>query len=603
MKTLRSRLQPVIQSALEMQSHFIKRREPSKRSHPKRPSTQTATSDATAVVFESPVSGATRTLGDGAESARSCIMQVRTTSVRRRKAARRKKRGLVAALGGLAMCAVLPASVFQIVLYRQNLAMARERFSTGPTFHAHDRLLIIAPHCDDETLGAGGTIAAARRAGAAVRVVFMTNGDGSRSTRIVEDARRPADFLLRRNTFQKLAHMRQQEALAALHELGVRQSNVLFLGYPDGGTQALWENHWTPDDLYRSPYTGADHSPYANSRTPRAAYCGAQVLRDVTAVIDEWQPTAILTTHPSDTHPDHWASYAFSNAALETLRLRAGTQQWARGVRLLTFLVHHGVWPVPHGYHPEAGLSPPAALKDIGTHWMQVPLAETARAAKAAALEHYVSQLAFTPQYLRSFLRRNELFGVVPPLEREIGAAPPIGKGPVSIQPSAFSPHHARPELLIQDPTRDSLLNDVWPAADIKTISLATAANPATLVLRVQLAQAPSRRLRYQLALHTVNGATERAAVIRVQRRGAAVHAVWNTSSTELPARLTATGFEVDVPHSRLGLSRGAGVLLLSASTHLGNSRLDQTATGTLRLAHARPVAPRYPGPVRVLTD
>jgi hypothetical protein len=81
---------------------------------------------------------------------------------------------------------------------------------------------------------------------------------------------------------------------------------------------------------------------------------------------------------------------------------------------LLTFLVHHGVWPAPHGYHPEAKLAPPADLLNVGTHWMETPLDEQSRVAKKAALERYVSQLAFTPHYLRGFLRRNELFGVVP---------------------------------------------------------------------------------------------------------------------------------------------------------------------------------------------
>ncbi len=42
----------------------------------------------------------------------------------------------------------------------------------------YHRLLILAPHCDDETLGSAGLILAAERAGIQVRVVIATNGDG-----------------------------------------------------------------------------------------------------------------------------------------------------------------------------------------------------------------------------------------------------------------------------------------------------------------------------------------------------------------------------------------------------------------------------------------
>jgi LmbE family N-acetylglucosaminyl deacetylase len=72
-------------------------------------------------------------------------------------------------------------------------------------------------------LGAGGTIAAARRRGLAVRVAFVTNGDGSRSTQIEQDTR-----LLRRNTFQQLAAMRQRETVAALKELNVSREDIVF---------------------------------------------------------------------------------------------------------------------------------------------------------------------------------------------------------------------------------------------------------------------------------------------------------------------------------------------------------------------------------------
>ena len=46
------------------------------------------------------------------------------------------------------------------------------------SFSPATRLLVVAPHPDDETLGAGGLIQRVRHAGGAVKVVFMTSGDG-----------------------------------------------------------------------------------------------------------------------------------------------------------------------------------------------------------------------------------------------------------------------------------------------------------------------------------------------------------------------------------------------------------------------------------------
>src|SRR5882672_10858445 len=44
-------------------------------------------------------------------------------------------------------------------------------------FSARDRLMVLAPHPDDETLGAGGLLQRAAARGVATRVVFATDGD------------------------------------------------------------------------------------------------------------------------------------------------------------------------------------------------------------------------------------------------------------------------------------------------------------------------------------------------------------------------------------------------------------------------------------------
>jgi N-acetylglucosamine malate deacetylase 1 len=86
--------------------------------------------------------------------------------------------------------------------------------------------LVIAPHPDDETLGCGALIARKRAAGHPVRVVFLT--DGGASHRDEPDLSRAA-----------LTRIREEEAKAALAELGVDPSEIRFLGSPDGNLARL----------------------------------------------------------------------------------------------------------------------------------------------------------------------------------------------------------------------------------------------------------------------------------------------------------------------------------------------------------------------------
>jgi LmbE family N-acetylglucosaminyl deacetylase len=520
----------------------------------------------------------------------------RTSGARPTKRGRRRR--YLALLGTGIACLLGPMLVFNIMLYRQNLAVAHEAFPVTPAFAANDRLLIIAPHCDDETLGAGGTIAAARRQGLAVRVAFVTNGDGSRSTQIEQDTRH-----LRRNSFQELALMRQRETIAALKELNVAREDIVFLGYPDGGTQTMWQKNWTRDNRFRSKWTGADRSPYKNSMTPDAPYSGAQVLDDIARLITQFQPTVVFTTHPDDTHPDHWAAYSYTLGALEKLRLQPSTQGWAQRTKLLTFLVHHGVWPAPHGYHPEAKLAPPADLLRVGTRWMETPLDPESRAAKKAALERYVSQLAFTPHYLRGFLRRNELFGVVP-----------LG----SLQLETRTMPTTQKTSILRDPVRDSFVHEMWAAGDIQSIvarqasagevdkdaadvEQTSALSEPALILRVQAPAGAraSRRLSYRLVLHAITVTGVRAANIEVHGKEATLRATFTPLETdkeqqskssasgkteELRASRVFDGVRVKVPLRLLGRDNDAISLLVSASTHLGKARLDQTGTGAVRV-------------------
>lgn len=82
-------------------------------------------------------------------------------------------------------------------------------------------LLVIAPHPDDETIGAYALMTRLRRRGVAVRILVVTDGGASHTA----SPTWPRHRLIRE---------RQQETLRAVRHLGIFRRDVTFLGLPDG---------------------------------------------------------------------------------------------------------------------------------------------------------------------------------------------------------------------------------------------------------------------------------------------------------------------------------------------------------------------------------
>lgn len=81
--------------------------------------------------------------------------------------------------------------------------------------------LIVAPHADDETIGAFGLIRALRGAGTIVRVIVVTDGAASH----------PSSRLWPRD---RLVRAREGETRRAMRRMGVARSAICFLRMPDG---------------------------------------------------------------------------------------------------------------------------------------------------------------------------------------------------------------------------------------------------------------------------------------------------------------------------------------------------------------------------------
>ncbi len=132
-------------------------------------------------------------------------------------------------------------------------------------------LLIVTPHPDDESLGCGGVIAAARQGGHTVRIVLVTNGaashPGSKS--------HPPPVLQR---------VREGELLAAAATLGVPADCVDTLKLPDA----------------RAPGRG----PVFDAAVSRLC-----------EIIRTHGVGTVCTTWPHDPHADHVAAYRLGHAA------------------------------------------------------------------------------------------------------------------------------------------------------------------------------------------------------------------------------------------------------------------------------------------------
>ena len=130
-----------------------------------------------------------------------------------------------------------------------------------PGLTRKDRLLILAPHPDDEALATGGLLQRSAEAGAAARVIFLTDGDNNPwPQRVIERRWRVSGADAR----ARWGALRRREALASLLVLGRGPSDAEFWALPDQGLTNLL-------------LTG-----------------GAMFIARLCKAIDAWRPTCIV---------------------------------------------------------------------------------------------------------------------------------------------------------------------------------------------------------------------------------------------------------------------------------------------------------------------
>jgi LmbE family N-acetylglucosaminyl deacetylase len=149
------------------------------------------------------------------------------------------------------------------------------------SFSKSDKVLIVAPHPDDESLGTGGLLQRVFAQKLPVRIVFATNGENNPWAQRYWERR----WRIGPGERQRWGQRRREEALHAICTLGGKPDCAKFLNLPDlGTTRLLMQGDRELSVLFSKE-------------------------------IQEWEPTVALIPTIHDAHPDHSAlSVAFSMA-------------------------------------------------------------------------------------------------------------------------------------------------------------------------------------------------------------------------------------------------------------------------------------------------
>lgn len=417
----------------------------------------------------------------------------------------------------------------------------------------NSRVLVFAPHSDDEALGSGNLIKKSIENGAQVKVVLATNGDGFTRAVAIENVT-PTPTA---EEYIKYGYIRQAESTAALESLGVKPDNIIFLGFPDRGISKMWSTNWSSAKPYFSSFTRTSVSPYSNSYSPKAPYAGEIMFQNLASIIEDYKPTHVIYPHPNDRHPDHWAVNVFVKYTMKCMNY-SPEHEWL-------YLVHRGDWPTPLKRNRNIFLVPPMSLYNIGTKWMALSMSDIDIEDKSGIFKLYKSQIKRIGLLMSAFERKNELFGEYDNIV--------LAKGQRRDPDITASDANT----VVKDPSRDALNLEVDTASDILGLNseISTEGNLHAFIL---LNKKPDGITTYHLNLVFFDSGKAKPLSLVIKRHSLNTILQRETSITGIEgiqSSIEKETLHIMIPKEKFGDCDG---ILINAETFVGYYYMDRSA-------------------------
>lgn len=299
---------------------------------------------------------------------------------------------------------VLPA-LFLLFASANLKAQSANKFEVG----VGERLLILAPHPDDETLSAAGLAQQVFTHGGTVRSVVVTAGDAYVEAIEAETGRTN----LTRADFYKYGEKRLEESRNAARFLGKGALKLDLLGFSDGSIYDMLVSHWRRKHPDKSGFTGFDHVFYSEAEDKGLAQDGEDLRNRIIDILKAARPTLIVFPDVMEDDSDHAGLGMFTLLAVDEWL----AQQKSPHVppRLFAYLIHWPHWP-PGSDLPlplDASQEPLYLPKDLplrGLTRVCVDLNRQETLTKHAALARYKTQQRIMAPFLEAFVHTNECF-------------------------------------------------------------------------------------------------------------------------------------------------------------------------------------------------
>lgn len=250
------------------------------------------------------------------------------------------------------------------------------------------RVIIFAPHQDDEILACAGTIYQLNKIGADIFVVFATNGD----------------FF-----GKKSAAIRLKESTTALNYLKISSQHIIVLGFADTGmtyeNSFLWKlYHSQPNKVINSKVADHTYHPWGDKEYSmqklgvHLPYTRNAFLQILTHLIEDLKPDLLFSSSQLDAHGDHAALCMFIEEIIYTTGI---------SIPVFQYMIHSGddkKWP----QREAVNFSKP---ENISEKWWNNRICVTVdnNLNKRALIQLFKSQLS-PSGYLLSFAKHEEFF-------------------------------------------------------------------------------------------------------------------------------------------------------------------------------------------------